>query len=296
METARCRAFLASAETGSFTKAADMLGYTPSGVSQLVNALEEDLGVPLLSRSTRGVALTADGERFLPAVREFLSGEDALYQLASGIKGLEVGSVNIASYSSISTHWLPEIIGAFQREHPGIKISLLEGIRQEVMEWMGSRRADVAFVSWRDPMEYEWIPLAEDRMLAVLPRSHPLAGAEAYPLSRVPQEDFIMPALGRDDDVADLLDRHAIRPNIKFTTREDFSAMEMISQGLGMTVLNELITKGWDCGAVLLPVDPPESITLGIALPSLSAASPAVKRFVEYAAKRLTKAQKQTGV
>ena len=133
METARCRAFLAAAETGSFTKAAEKLGYTPSGVSQLVNALESELGVPLLARNTRGVAPTADGEMFLPAVREFLSREDGLYQLASDIKGLEVGSVAIASYSSIATHWLPEVIGAFQREHPGIKISLFEDIRQEVM-------------------------------------------------------------------------------------------------------------------------------------------------------------------
>ena len=291
METARCRAFLAAAETGSFTKAAERLGYTPSGVSQLVNALESELGVPLLARNTRGVAPTADGEMFLPAVREFLSREDGLYQLASDIKGLEAGSVAIASYSSIATHWLPEVIGAFQREHPGIKISLFEDIRQEVMERLSSRRADVAFVSFREPMEYEWIPLAEDRMLAVLPRSHPLANADGYPLSRIPQEDFIMPALGRDDDVVDLLDRYSIKPNIKFTTREDFSAIEMISQGLGMTVLNELITKSWSCSAVMLPLTPSESITLGMALPSLASAPPAVRKFVEYAAKRLTKAR-----
>ena len=100
-----------------------------------------------------------------------------------------------------------------------------------------------------------------------------------------------MPALGRDDDVVDLLNRYSIKPNIKFTTREDFSAIEMISQGLGMTVLNELITRGWNCSAVMLPLTPPESITLGIALPSLTSAPPAVRKFVEYAAKRLTKAR-----
>ena len=61
METARCRAFLAAAETGSFSRAAEMLRYTPSGVNQLVTALEKEIGFSLFSRSTKGVALTANG-------------------------------------------------------------------------------------------------------------------------------------------------------------------------------------------------------------------------------------------
>ena len=71
METARCRAFLAAAETGSFSKAAEALSYTPSGVNQLVTALEKELGFPVFRRNTKGVTLTENGELLLPAVREF---------------------------------------------------------------------------------------------------------------------------------------------------------------------------------------------------------------------------------
>ena len=63
METARCRAFLAAAETGSFSKAAEALSYTPSGVNQLVTALEKELGFPVFRRNTKGVTLTENGEQ-----------------------------------------------------------------------------------------------------------------------------------------------------------------------------------------------------------------------------------------
>ena len=66
METARCRAFVAAAETGSFSKAAEALSYTPSGVNQLVTALEKEFGFPLFRRNTKGVALTENGELLLP--------------------------------------------------------------------------------------------------------------------------------------------------------------------------------------------------------------------------------------
>lgn len=107
METARCRAFLAAAETGSFSKAAEALSYTPSGVNQLVSALEKEFGFPLFRRNTKGVSLTENGELLLPVIRKFLRQEDRIFELSAEMNGLLIGSVNIAAYSSIATHWLP---------------------------------------------------------------------------------------------------------------------------------------------------------------------------------------------
>ena len=113
METARCRAVLAAAETGSFSKAAEVLRYTPSGVNQLVTALESELGFALFRRNTKGVALTENGELLLPTIREFLRQEDRIFELSTEINGLLVGSVTIAAYSSIATHWLPGLSAGF---------------------------------------------------------------------------------------------------------------------------------------------------------------------------------------
>ncbi|QQO07731.1 LysR family transcriptional regulator [Breznakiella homolactica] len=287
MESSRCKAFLTAAETGSFSKAAEILYYTPSGVSQLVNALEADLGFPLLRRNKKGVTLTSEGEKILPVVREFLMQENRIYQLAAEMKDLAIGNVTIAAYSSIATHWLPGVIRVFQEDYPRITIKLMEGIRQEVSRWLEEKIADLAFLSYQDPMPYDWIPLAEDPMLAVLPRNHPLAAETSYPIKNCRNERFIMPALGRDDDVVTLFERNNVTPNIRFSTLENFAALAMIEQGLGMSVMNELITRRWHCDVVKLPLDPPQHITLGIAVPSLKNASPAVKRFVRYAEERL---------
>ena len=289
METARCRAFLAAAETGSFSKAAEALSYTPSGVNQLVTALEKELGFPVFRRNTKGVTLTENGEMLLPAVREFLRQEDRIFELSAEMNGLLIGSVTIAAYSSIATHWLPAVISAFQQDYPQIRIRLMEGIWQEVSKWLDDRAADIGFFSYQEGMPYEWIPLAEDPMLALLPKDHPLAGAEAYPLKECANDRFIMPALGCDDDVTALFAKNGIVPNVQFTTLESFSVMSMVEQGLGMSVMNQLITEKRICDVVKLPIDPPSQITLGIALHSKADISPAVRMFLKYAVRMLTK-------
>ena len=289
METARCRAFLAAAETGSFSKAAEALSYTPSGVNQLVTALGKELGFPVFRRNTKGVTLTENGEMLLPAVREFLRQEDRIFELSAEMNGLLIGSVTIAAYSSIATHWLPAVISAFQQDYPQIRIRLMEGIWQEVSKWLDDRAADIGFFSYQEGMPYEWIPLAEDPMLALLPKDHPLAGAEAYPLKECANDRFIMPALGCDDDVTALFAKNGIVPNVQFTTLESFSVMSMVEQGLGMSVMNQLITEKRICDVVKLPLDPPSQITLGIALHSKADISPAVRMFLKYAVRMLTK-------
>ena len=289
METARCRAFVVAADTGSFSKAAEALSYTPSGVNQLVTALEKELGFPLFRRNTKGVSLTENGRLLLPAIRKFLRQEDRIFELSAEMNGLLIGSVNIAAYSSIATHWLPAVIGAFQRDYPQIHVNLLEGIWQEVAQWLDDRTADIGFLSYQENMPFEWIPLAEDPMLALLPRNHPLAGADCYPLKRCEQDSFIMPALGCDDDVEALFARNHVDPNIRYTTIENFSAMSMVEQGLGVSVMNKLITEKRICDVAMIPIDPPASITLGAALHSRADASPAVKMFLKYAVRMLTK-------
>lgn len=289
MESARCKAFMYAADTGSFTKAAERLNYTPSGVSQLVGALENETGLTLLRRTRKGVTLTPDGEILLPAVREFLEKENRIYELAAEVKGFLVGSVTIAAYSSISTHWLPEVIRDFEQDYPQIEIRLMEGIRQEVTRWLDEKKADIGFLSYQEPMPYEWTPLDYDEMLAVLPKDHLYASKESYPLINCETDSFIMPALGRDDDVVSLFERNGIKLNIHFTTLENFATMAMIEKGLGMSVMNNLITEKWNCDVVKIPVDPPSRITLGLAVPSYKQASPAVKRFIKYAVERLKK-------
>ncbi len=287
METARCKAFLAAVETGSFSKAAGVLNYTPSGVSQLVSALEKDIGFPLLTRNKKGVAVTENGKKMIPAIRNFILQEERIYQISSEINGLVSGEVTIAAYSSIAAHWLAGVIKDFQEDYPQVNIRLREGIRQEVIKWIDEKAADAGFLSYKEDMEYHWIPLAKDEMVAVFPKNHKCAFRESYDIMDCENEDFIMPALGHDDDVTELFNKYKLNPNIKFSTLENFAAMSMIEKGLGMSIMNELIMRNWQCDVVKLPLNPPQHIVLGIALPSWQNASPAAKRFIKYSVERL---------
>lgn len=292
MESARCKAFIASAEHGSFSRAAEELSYTPSGVSQLVSSLENDLGVILLHRTKKGVGLTSAGESLLPAMRSYIQQEDRIYQLAADLRGLNVGEITIASYYSISAHWLPKVLKAFEKDYPNIHIKLMEGISKDIVGWLADASADIGFLSGGGGEPgYDWIPLADDPMLAILPRDHPMAGAESFPVQGFRGESFIMPAFGRDDDVTTLFEKFGIEPSIRFSTQESFAAMSMAESGLGICVMNELITKNWQCGAAMLPLDPPQHITLGMLIPSLDQAAPAVRKFAEYAVRMLTTAE-----
>lgn len=283
METSRYKAFAAAAETGSLSRAAELLNYSPSGVSQLISALEADLGLSLLIRTRRGVTPSPAGETLLPAIRTLLQQEERIYQLSSELNGLMTGEIHIASYSSVSSHWLPEVIKAFKQDHPNVRINLMEGIRQEILQWLQESRADLAFMSAVEDCSYDWIPLKDDPMIAVLPKEHPYAKADSYPLIQCDQEAFIMPALGKDDDVLEMFSRFDLDPTIAYSTLESFAAFAMIENGLGMTITNRLITEGFQADVVKIPVDPPQHICFGIMIPDKNTLSPAASKFVEYA-------------
>lgn len=120
-------------------------------------------------------------------------------------------------------------------------------------------------------------------MIAVLPPSHPYSSEDSYPLAACNDEQFIMPAFGKDQDVVELFQRFGLNPTIAYSTNESFATFSMIENGLGMTITNELITEGFQADVVKLPLDPPQHINLGILIPDQTALSPASRKFISYA-------------
>ena len=287
MDVIKCKAFVTAADEGSFTAAGKIMGYTPSGISQLVAAMETEFGFSLLTRKSHGVVLTREGEYIYPYVVEFLDKENELYAAATELSGMYKGNVMIAAYSSIAAHTLPAIIKEFSDEHPSINIQIEETTKNKIEKMIASGKADLAFCSRLSNPSYEWIPFGEDRMVAVLPKGHPYADKEFYPLSACRKENLIMPSEGDDKDVRELLKKNGIVPNIRLTTLENYTAINMVESGLGIGVMNEGITRYWQTNTSILPVDPPSKIILGITLPDLENAAPAVKEFVHFAAERL---------
>ena len=283
MESARCKAFIESVERGSFRAAAEALGYTPSAVSQLVAALEEDLGLTLLVRSKKGVTVTSEGARLAPIVRSYLAREKEMYELASEMQGISVGNLTIAAYPSVATTWLPEIVRTFQRDYPEVQFDIMEGIRSEIFAHLDDHVADMGFLAYAEPMHYEWTPLAEESMIAVLPENHRLAGAEVYPISECENDNFIMTSWGKDLEVQSIFTKYHITPNVRYTNYDTPAALAMVRMGLGISFVNELSAQYWDEHLVKLPLDPPQKVEFGIAYTSREHMTAAAKKFYDYA-------------
>ena len=125
MSTTKYEVFLKSAQLGNFTRAAEELNITQSGVSHTVAALEKELGLNLLIRSKGGVTLTADGAALLPRVQAVCEEERRLQEKAQELRGLEAGTIRIASFNSVAVKWLPKILKGFCDLHPGVEFRLI---------------------------------------------------------------------------------------------------------------------------------------------------------------------------
>lgn len=284
MDTRKYKVLLSVVDLGSFTKAAEELGYTVSGISHMMNSLEEEIGFKILFRSKKGVTLSHDGAELLPILRSIIKLEEKYEQTLSEMHDLNQGSIHIGSYPSVANHWLPRIIKQFNQQYPKIRIKITEGVNQEILKLLDEKRVDFGFASSQNIGNYKWIPLGTDPMIAVLPLDHPKADAEFYDLKDIEHDDFIVTAGGNDEDVSNLLRKYSLTPKISYQTFENYSALAMIEEGLGMSVMNELITKGRNVTLVKKKLNPPAFIELGILLPK-DIVTPAVVKFVEYTKK-----------
>lgn len=282
METARLRAFVETAEKGSVKAAADSLGYTPSAISQLITALEKELGIVLFARSQKGMRLTAEGSEMLPLVRSYLTHEEEIYTFAAELRGVTRGKLTIASYPSIATTWLPEIVRSFKNDYPGIQISLMECIKSDILHHFEQNEADLAFLAYSEPMPYEWIPLTQCSVIAAVPEDHRLADEGSFPIKECENEDFILGSWGKEAEILEILERNDAHPEIKYTTYDTPATLAMVRMGLGVSLVNELAAQFWNEHLVKMPLDPPESITFGVALPSRERMTGAARRFLDY--------------
>ena len=113
--------FVKTVELGSFSKAAEALDYSQSGISRMIADLEKEWNIILLERDRNGVRLTSDGMRLLPYARNLCEEYFRLQEQVDELKGIQSGLIRIGTFSSVATHWLPKIIKRFQMDYPNIE-------------------------------------------------------------------------------------------------------------------------------------------------------------------------------
>lgn len=283
METKKWEAMLTAVELGSFTRAAARLGVTQSGLTHMMKALERETGLSLLLRDRYGVRPTAAGEQLLPAVRDLLQAAGRLEGQIAAQSGQRRENIRVAAYSSICMHWLPTIVQQFRWAWPDVSVDIRMGSVAEIFRWLQEGKVDLSFASRRDQGRYDWVPLWDDPLLAILPPDYPLGQVDRFPVPAFGGKEFLMPSLGFDLDILEVFEAQGVRPDIRSNTAvEDAAILSMVEHGLGVSVLSQLVLQGRHDNVRALPLDPPASRHIGIAVPSLEEASPIIRQFIEF--------------
>ena len=282
MNIQKYMAFVKTVEYGSFTKAAEKLNYSQSGISRMINDLEKDWKVVLLERNKGGLTLTSDGMKLLPLAKNVVNDYEKLQMQVDELNGLQSGLIRIGIFSSVATHWLPNIIKKFEHTYPNIDYELLLGDYREIEEWIWQGRVDCGFLRLPTHLDFETIFLEQDKLMAVIPEDHPLAEYEKFPITAFCQEPFILLEKGAKSEISKIFERCNLTPKVRFTTWDDYAVMSMVENGLGISILPQLILKRTSYRIVAKELDIPAYRNIGLALRSKRTASLAVKRFLEY--------------
>jgi DNA-binding transcriptional LysR family regulator len=269
-------------ELGSFSRAAEAMGYTQSSTSQMIASLEGELSIKLLNRSRTGVSLTIEGAELYPYIERMIYQYIAAQEKAKEIRGLETGVIRMGTLASISAHWMPMLLKEFKAQYPGVEFVIHQGDYTSIQHWIKTGAIDFGFVTPAAVSGLETIILKEGTMLAVLPQGHTLAEESTVPLFALAQEPFILLEEGHYYEPLEMFRSIGVTPNIKYTIHDDYTIMTMVEAGLGVSILAELILHRTNYRLALRPTDPPIKRTIAIGYKDKASLPMASKRFITY--------------
>lgn len=263
-------------------EAADLLGYTQSAISRMVADLEKEWRVTLLERNKNSLKLTSDGLKIFPNVKKLCNEYEHLQMQIDSIHGIEKGIIRIGTFSSVATHWLPNIIKEFQKDYPGIEYELLLGDYTEIEEWIMDGRVDCGFLRLPTVLPMDSIFLEKDELKTIIPKQHSMAEADTFPLKKLGEEPFMLLEKGDRAEISELFEKNGVEPDIHFTTWDDYAIMSMVESGLGVSILPQLILKKIPYDIVAKSLDVEAFRRIGFCVRDMKTISVAVKKFMDY--------------
>ena len=268
MDTKKISALLLSIERGSLTAAAEELGYTQSGMTHMMNSLEDELGVKLLRRSKIGVHLSPAGEELLSDMVALNESAAALEQHIKELKKKGTSTLKLGAYASMARQWLPAILAELRRICPEMEVSVtMLSTIEATYSAVKDGTLDCAMGSYVRSMfpGMGWVHLRDDPLVAVLPADSGFSGS-AYPVEEFSGQEFLMPSGGFETDIAPALSAGGVKstPIIRYTNLDDASLASMVAHGLGVTVLSDLVMQSITDRVTALPLEPYAYRSLGI--------------------------------
>ena len=233
--------FVAIADAGSFTRAAEALTVAQPSLSQQIKALEQELGGRLLERLPKGVRLTSAGREFLVEARTAVTHAERAARAARSALGLRAGELEVATVTSVGYGVLPPALQRWHADYPDVGLTLREFRHRRTMEEaVSSGSGDIAV----GPRPRDWpgeiVELGWEEFVVVLPHGDPLAaGGERIPIAALRDRDWVMfaPDHGLSDVIRFVCARAGFTPRGAVVTAQVASAAHLAAAGLGVALI-----------------------------------------------------------
>jgi DNA-binding transcriptional LysR family regulator len=241
----RLRVLREVARAGSLARAADVLSYTPSAVSQQIGTLERELGTVLLERRARGVVLTEAGRTLVAHADTILAQLEVAEAALAALADLRSGRLRMASFATAGATVLPQAIDTFRARHPAIEINVRQASPSESVHRLRDGALDLALAVDLEPAPAEGVEvvhLFDDPVRLALRQDHPLAEAAAIRLQDLAGETWIdVPRLTSGGKVlARACERAGFEPWVAYESDDYTAIQELVGAGVGIALLPDL--------------------------------------------------------
>lgn len=282
MDVRKYAVLLQALDSGNFSKAAEKLSYTQSGISHMMKNLEDTFGFPVLIRKHSGVTLTKSGEEILPYIRALVKASSALSEKVSSLNGFKGGQVSVGTFSSFCIRFLVPVLRSFHTAYPAIQLTFFHETSVELEKMLQENRLDLAFCCDYRNAGFNKQFMYEDPMLVILPAGHPCAGWKSFPQEAFEGEPFIVPSSTGNCESSQFIKEKGIRVNRLIHALNTASAIAMVEGGLGISLISQLSLETFPYKVAAIPLDPPHNSRIYMLSNKSPALSPASNKFAEY--------------
>ena len=241
--------FVAVAEQGSVTRAAQNLSISQSSVTEALKELESDLGVELFERHSRGLTITHNGHQFLRHATKILASVSDARTSFSGQQSTLSGTLNIGVTSLVAGYVLSDLLARYRRACPGIEVSAIEDNGGYLEHLLVGGELDVAVMvisNLRDRMALQAEILETSPYRLWLPMGHPLVSADIISVADIAREPLIMLTVDEiEENTGKLLSALGARPHVAFRTRSVEAVRSLVATGAGVALLPDLVYRPW---------------------------------------------------
>ena len=242
MDLRQLRSLVALADERHFTRAAAREHIAQPALSQQIRKLETEVGLALVERTTRSVALTAAGELLVHRARRILAEVDDAHAELATLAGVKGGRLAVGALHTMGPVDLSLLLASFHRTHPAVELTVREQSSEELAEMLRDDEIDLAFLSVTENIQSRGLQLRRlvtEELVAVLPTHHPLAGRAGVTLAELAEDSFISFRAG--SRLRELLERAAssagFEPRITLESNESRRIRSLVSSGLGVAIL-----------------------------------------------------------